>query len=68
MVDQIVQVVSIGNYVSTASAAAGIHRSTFYPWMKRGEHASDARANPEPVGVDDEAFADFYDRVSQTTA
>ena len=68
VVDQIVAAVLAGNYVSTASAAAGIHRATYYSWMKRGEQASDARANAEPLGVDDEGFADFYDRVSQATA
>ncbi len=26
-----------GNYVETASAAAGINRASFYEWMKRGE-------------------------------
>ena len=39
VVDQIVAAVLAGNYVSTASAAAGIHRATYYSWMKRGEQA-----------------------------
>ncbi len=68
VVDQVVDAVRAGNYVSTASAAAGIHRATYYSWMKRGEIASDARAKGEGVSTDDEAFADFYDRVSQATA
>lgn len=68
IVDQIVDAVRVGNYVSTASAAAGIHRATFYSWMKRGEQASDVRANAEPLTFDDERFADFYDRVSEATA
>ena len=68
VVDQIVAAVLAGNYVSTASAAAGIHRGTYYSWMKRGEVASDARMRAEPVTTDDGGFADFYDRVSQATA
>ena len=54
VVDRIVDAVRIGNYVATASAAAGIHRATYYSWMKRGEQASDARATGEPLDDDDE--------------
>lgn len=33
----IVKVIQEGNYIETASAYAGIHKSTLYDWLKRGE-------------------------------
>ena len=34
---RIVDLVRAGNYIETAAKAAGIHKSTYYAWMERGE-------------------------------
>lgn len=34
--EQITTVIRNGNYIETAAAYAGIHKSTLYDWMKRG--------------------------------
>jgi hypothetical protein len=36
LVDKIIRFVRAGNYIETASAAAGIHKDTFYAWLKAG--------------------------------
>ncbi|NLJ75865.1 MAG: hypothetical protein GX325_01220, partial [Peptococcaceae bacterium] len=34
---KIVTAIRAGNYIETAAAYAGIHKSTLYDWLKRGE-------------------------------
>src|SRR3954454_5645656 len=62
---RIVELVRAGNYVETAAKAAGIHKSTYYSWMRRGEEAAEAENRGDPVADADAAFADFYRQVSQ---
>ncbi len=38
--DEIVKYIEAGNYVETASALAGIHKDTFYRWIKEGARSS----------------------------
>jgi transposase len=37
--DKILLHLRLGAYVETAAACAGIHKDTFYEWMKKGAHA-----------------------------
>jgi hypothetical protein len=62
---RIVDFVRVGNYVETAAKAAGIHESTCYSWMRRGEEAAEAENRGDPVAEADMVFADFYRQVSQ---
>jgi hypothetical protein len=41
--DAIVAAVRAGNYANVAAAAAGIHRSTYFAWINRGQTRSSAR-------------------------
>lgn len=66
--ERIVEVVRAGNYVGVAAQAAGIHRATYYSWMRRGEEASEARGRGEPLSPDDVPFADFFDQVIEAEA
>ena len=34
MHSEIVELIKVGNYIETACAVAGLHKSTFYDWMK----------------------------------
>lgn len=36
--DKIVNYILMGSYVETAAQAAGIHKHTFYEWLKQGAH------------------------------
>jgi hypothetical protein len=66
--DAIVAAVRAGNYANVAAAAAGIHRSTYFAWINRGETASDALSSGDPLDEGELAFADFHDRVRQAEA
>lgn len=63
---QICEVIRAGNYIETAAAYAGVHKDTFYEWMKRGR---DAQA--KPVGrrtVIERQLAEFVAEVEQSLA
>src|SRR5689334_19223685 len=62
---RIVDLVRAGNYIETAAKAAGIHKSTYYSWLRRGEEAAEAESRDEPVTDEEAAFVDFYRQVSQ---
>jgi transposase len=62
---RIVGLVRAGNYIETAAKAAGIHKSTYYSWMRRGEEAAEAESRDEPISESEAAFAEIYRQVSQ---
>lgn len=62
---RIVELVQARNYVETAAKAAGIHKSTYYSWMSRGEAAAEAEGRGDPVNSDDAVFADFHRRLTR---
>jgi hypothetical protein len=66
--DAIVECVRAGNYANVSAAAAGIHKTTYFAWMNRGEAASEALSRGDPVEDSELAFADFHDRVRQAEA
>jgi hypothetical protein len=68
VVDAIVEAVRAGNYANVSAAAAGIHKSTYFAWMNRGEAASEALSRGDPVDGSELAFADFHDRVRRAEA
>jgi len=39
--EKIVQAIKAGNYIETASAYAGINKTTLYDWLKRGSKETD---------------------------
>lgn len=54
--EKIVSLLRAGNYVETAAACAGIHKDTFYDWMKRGAKGEEPYA--ELAGAVHKALAD----------
>lgn len=56
VVDRICAFIEAGTYIETACVAAGIHRDTYYDWLKR---AATEKRGP---------FRDFLDRVEQSMA
>jgi transposase len=54
--NKICRAIQQGNYIETASAYAGVHKSTIYDWLKRG--------NEETSGI----YKDFSDAVEKALA
>lgn len=68
--EKIFEMISRGNYVETAAAHAGINKSTYYEWIKRGRREitrlnSSPRAKPNSVEAD---FVFFYRKVEHCLA
>jgi transposase len=65
--DKITLCIRGGNYAETAAAYAGIHKSTFYDWLKRGEREiqrllNDPKAKPRKAEA---SFVEFSDAVEK---
>lgn len=67
---KIVDALKMGNYIETASALAGVHKSTVYDWLKRGAREKD-RINKSPnarMKKEEEPFVRFSDVVEKAMA
>jgi len=65
------QVILRGGYIETAAAYAGINKSTFYDWLKRGQREKDRVAkNPEQRSIRkaERPFVEFSDAVERALA
>lgn len=51
--DQLVKVISAGNYDETAIAHCGISKGSFYSWLKRGEDELERLLKLEAEGISD---------------
>jgi len=58
--DEIVKLLRAGNYVETACNYVGLHKDTFYHWMKRGERAN----RQDRAG----GFVEFSDAIKKAMA
>ncbi len=67
---KIVTAIRAGNYIETAAAYAGIHKSTLYDWLKRGEREKQRVAkNPRyRIKKDEQQFVEFSDAVEKALA
>ena len=67
---RIVSAIRAGNYIETAAAYAGIHKSTLYDWLKRGEREKQRVAkNPRyRIKKDEQQFVAFSDAVEKALA
>lgn len=63
--DKIIRAIRAGNYIETAAALAGVHKSTLYEWMKRGAAEADRlEADPKAKPLKSELpYLDFSDAV-----
>jgi hypothetical protein len=66
--DIIVGAIQGGNYIETASALAGISKTTLYAWLKRGARYEQAKDDGKEPDKDDERFYEFYQKVNQAMA
>ena len=63
--DKIIRAIRAGNYIETAAALAGVHKSTLYAWLKRGSAEADRldadpKAKPKKTEL---PFLNFSDAV-----
>lgn len=67
---KIITAIRAGNYIETASAYAGISKSTLYDWLRRGEREKQrAEENPRyKIRKSEQPFVDFSDAVEKALA
>ena len=65
---QILKTVEAGNHITTACAAAGVHRATLYRWLERGLEAERALERGEHVEASELVFRDFRDTLAVARA
>lgn len=57
VIDRIVQMVEMGNYINVACAAVGVHRQTYTAWRQAGEAVS-AHLDATQQEIDPEQYGD----------
>lgn len=66
---QITDVIRAGNYIETAAAFAGLHKSTLYDWMKRGAKERQRVAGTNKRMLKKELpFVEFSDAIEKALA
>lgn len=66
--DTIVTMLQAGSYVDDACRAVGIHRSTFYNWMQRGNIQRERQGAGLPVEDNEAQYLDFLDTIEVADA
>jgi transposase-like protein len=72
--DAIVRALHVGAYIETAAAAAGIHKSTLYDWLKRGAREKrraekgNGKGNGHRIRKAEAAYVAFSDAVKKAMA
>jgi hypothetical protein len=65
---RLVALVRQGCPVDSACALVGIHRDTFYAWLRRGRDAGDRRARGEQADATETAYLEFADALGAARA
>lgn len=74
LIDEIARYVRVGNYIETAAIAAGVHKATFYNWMKQANKLRELLARAQETGEKpkltkfDRLTLKFLDAVEKATA
>ena len=68
--EEIVKVIKSGNYIETACAYVGIHKDSYYEWLKRGAREKERlRKNPRArIKKSEQPFVEFSDAVEKALA
>lgn len=68
--EKIVQAIRAGNYIETAAAYAGIHKSSLYEWLNRGEREKQRVAKDPKFKIQkkEAPFVDFSNAVQKALA
>lgn len=66
---RILDLIADGNHLGTACAAVGIHRTTYYQWLSKGQDALDeAESTGQPIPDAQRVYVDFLDKVGRARA
>lgn len=75
VINSILAALQAGAYIETAAAYAGIHKDTFYAWLKRGRAAKDAAIDYDTSIIDqkkvpesEHQFVRFSDAIEKALA
>lgn len=66
--EKIIQLIKAGNYLETATQAAGIDYSTFRNWMNRGEDALQRQSDGDKLTKVEKEFVDFVEHIQKAEA
>lgn len=68
--DEFVKVLKAGNYIETAAAYVGLHKSTVYDWLKRGAREKERVRKDGRLRVrkEEQKYVDFSDAVEKALA
>lgn len=66
--EKIIQLIKAGNYLETATQAAGIDYSTFRNWMNRGEDALQRQSEGDKLTKVEKEFVDFVEHIQKAEA
>ena len=66
--EKIIQLIKAGNYLETATQAAGIDYSTFRNWMNRGENALQRQSEGDKLTKVEKEFVDFVEHIQKAEA
>lgn len=66
--EKIIQLIKAGNYLETATQAAGIDYSTFRNWMNRGEDAFQRQSEGDKLTKVEKEFVDFVEHIQKAEA
>ena len=68
-IEEIAKLIRAGNFIEVAAQYAGIHKDTFYEWMKRGAHEKDRLEKPYQRPREEEAlYVKFSDAIKEAIA
>lgn len=68
LADSIVKAIRDGSFLDPAAQAHGIHRSTLYRWLERGEQEKLAEERGETLTDEGALYRDFCNRVAEADA
>ena len=66
--EEIVKRLKIGCYAKAVADAVGIHRATYYRWLKRGKRALKLAEEGKKITKDEKIYRDFCGAVRQADA
>ena len=65
IIEDICKRLKVGNYAKMAAAAIGIHESTYYRWLERGQKAMKLQEIGRKIPQEEKIFCEFCDMVRQ---
>ncbi|MHB8276448.1 MAG: hypothetical protein ACYDIA_02185 [Candidatus Humimicrobiaceae bacterium] len=68
IIEEICKRLKVGCYAKMATAAIGIHESTYYRWLERGENALKLKMLGKKIPEDEKIFCELCESIRQSEA